>query len=291
MLTYVAVGASAGGLDALRALFAVATHDPHVAYVVITHLPVHHVSHLAELLDRAGPVPTVDACSGEQLGGGHVYAMPPGRLMGLHEGKVFFDQVRRSVRPAPKPIDFFMASLAEDVGARCVGVVLSGTDHDGTVGLKAIRAVGGLTIVQAPDTAEFPSLQDQVFQLFHFALNPGGLLWLGKAQTLGSAHSALFEPVAGGLRLVRRIGGRSHFPRGFALQGSRARAPWRDGGVPPSPQAENTDPAGAAEPSVGPMATRLWSCCGCPARRRRPCTTRCNRPTRSWRVPRKNSRR
>ncbi|KQP35850.1 CheR family methyltransferase [Pseudorhodoferax sp. Leaf274] len=157
-LTYVAVGASAGGLHALRELFAAAVADPQLAYIVITHLPIDHVSHLADLLGRAGSVPTADAASGERLEGGRVYVMPPGRLMGLHQGRVFFDPVPQQLRPVPKPIDFFMTSMAEDAGDRCVGVVLSGTDHDGTVGLKAVRAVGGLTIVQTPVTAEFPDM-------------------------------------------------------------------------------------------------------------------------------------
>ena len=158
LLTYVAVGASAGGLEALRQLFAAAVADPQLAYVVITHLSIDHVSHLADLLGRAGSLPTADAVGGERLQGGRVYVMPPGRIMGLHQGKVFFDPVPQQLRPVPKPIDFFMSSMAEDAGERCVGVVLSGTDHDGTVGLKAIRAVGGLTIVQTPATAEFPEM-------------------------------------------------------------------------------------------------------------------------------------
>lgn len=157
-LTYVAVGASAGGLEALRELFAAAAADPQLAYIVVTHLPLNHVSHLADLLGRAGSLPTSDAANDQRLEGGRVYVMPPGKLMRLHQGRVFFDEVPPDVRPAPKPIDFFMASMAEDAGDRCVGVVLSGTDHDGTVGLKAIQAVGGLAIVQSPATAEYPDM-------------------------------------------------------------------------------------------------------------------------------------
>lgn len=154
-LTFVAVGASAGGLDALRTLFAVAAADPQLVFVVVTHLPIDHVSHLAELLGRAGSVPTSDAVNGERMKGGHVYVAPPGRLMGLHQGKALFAAVTH-LQPAPKPIDYFMSSMANDAGDRCVGIVLSGTDHDGTLGLKAIQSVGGLTIVQSPATAEFP---------------------------------------------------------------------------------------------------------------------------------------
>lgn len=157
-LIYVAVGASAGGLAPLRELFATASVNPQLAFIVITHLPAHHVSHLSELLAHAGPLPAVEAKAGQRLEGGHIYVMPPGKLMSLQGGCIFFEAETRVRPPAPKPIDFFMSSLAKTMHERSVGIVLSGTDHDGTVGLKAIKAAGGLSIVQTPLTAEYPSM-------------------------------------------------------------------------------------------------------------------------------------
>lgn len=154
----VAIGASAGGLAALREFFTAATADPRVAYVVVTHLPAHHVSNLAELLGRTGVLPARELIDGEHLTGGHVHVMPPGRLMALRDGAVHFEPRKATRAPSPKPIDFFMTSLAEQAPDHCVGIVLSGTDHDGTVGLKAIKAAGGLTMAQNPGTAEFPSM-------------------------------------------------------------------------------------------------------------------------------------
>jgi two-component system, chemotaxis family, CheB/CheR fusion protein len=156
--TIVAIGASAGGLDALRDLFGAAAVDVRIAYVVVTHLPPHHVSYLAELLGRAGALPAHELREGERLQGGQVHVMPPGRLMSLHEGTVRFEHEVPDRSPPPKPIDFFMTSLAEQAGDRSVGIVLSGTDHDGTVGLKAIKDAGGLTLVQTPGTAQFPGM-------------------------------------------------------------------------------------------------------------------------------------
>lgn len=156
-LTVVAVGASAGGLDALRQLFGAATPHPSIAFVVITHLPASHDSHLPELLAKAGPLPAAQAEAGNRLEGGRIYVMPPSKLMGLSKGVIRFEDGSLASSP-PKPIDFFMTSLSEDMAGRAVGVVLSGTDHDGTVGLKAIKAVGGLTLAQSPDTAEFPGM-------------------------------------------------------------------------------------------------------------------------------------
>lgn len=156
--TIVAIGASAGGLDALREFFGAARADPGVAYVVVTHLPVHHVSNLAELLGRAGVLAAHDLRDGERLRGGQVHVMPPGQLIALCEGTIRFERQAAPRAPSPKPIDFFMSSLAEQAPEQAVGIVLSGTDHDGTTGLKSIKAAGGLTMVQSPETAEFPSM-------------------------------------------------------------------------------------------------------------------------------------
>lgn len=156
-LTIVAIGASAGGLEPLKAFFGAMPANPLLAFVVVTHLPADHVSHLAELLNRSGVLRASQARDGEPIAGGHVYVIPPGVLMGICNGMVRLDP-KPDRPPAPKPIDYFMAALADDVGERSVGILLSGTDHDGTAGLKAIRAAGGLTLVQRPETAQFPSM-------------------------------------------------------------------------------------------------------------------------------------
>src|SRR5512134_1158607 len=85
-LTIVAVGASAGGLDPLKDLLRAVRPAPDVCYVIITHLPVAHVSHLAELLGRVTAMPVSQAADGERLTGGHVRVLPPGILMGIREG-------------------------------------------------------------------------------------------------------------------------------------------------------------------------------------------------------------
>ena len=146
------------GQSSAAGIFGSANVDPRHCFVVVTHLPAHHVSYLAELLARAGALPASEAQAGQAVTGGHVYVMPPGKLMALRGGRVCFDEATPARLPAPKPIDFFMASVAEDFGDPCLGIVLSGTDHDGTAGLKAIKAAGGFTLVQTPATAEFPGM-------------------------------------------------------------------------------------------------------------------------------------
>lgn len=152
-LTIVAIGASAGGLEPLKEFFRAMPANPQLAFVVVTHLPADHVSHLAELLDRSGALRATQALDGQAIVGGHVYVMPPGTLMGIRNGTIRLEPKRDHPAP-PKPIDHFMTTLADDAGERCVGIVMSGTDHDGTAGLKAIRAAGGLTLVQAPGDGE-----------------------------------------------------------------------------------------------------------------------------------------
>ncbi len=160
-LTIVALGASAGGLEALKAFFAAVQPDPAIAYVVITHLPASHASYLDELLGRVTPLPVTQVQGGEQVQGGHVYVNAPGKRLGISAGRFTHDAVtERNDTPTPAlmPIDYFMVDLAEDVGEDSVGIVMSGTAHDGTAGLKAIRAAGGLTLVQSPQTAQFPGM-------------------------------------------------------------------------------------------------------------------------------------
>ena len=156
-LTIVALGASAGGLDALKGFFNAMPPDPRLAFVVVTHLAPQHASHMAELLGRASALPVSEARDGERVAAGRVYVIPPGCLMGIHAGALRLH--RAAARPAiPRPIDHFMCELATEQGERCAGIVLSGADHDGTVGLKEIKAAGGLTMVQDPDTARFPNM-------------------------------------------------------------------------------------------------------------------------------------
>ena len=156
-LTIVALGASAGGLEALQGFFAGMPADPRFAFVVVTHLAPQHESRMAEVLQRVTRMPVTEARDAEQILPGHVYVIPPNRLMGISAGHLRLG--RATPRPAiPHPIDFFMTALAEDQQECSAGIVFSGADHDGTAGLKEIKAAGGLAIVQEPGTAQFPGM-------------------------------------------------------------------------------------------------------------------------------------
>jgi two-component system, chemotaxis family, CheB/CheR fusion protein len=162
-LTIVALGASAGGLEALQGFFAGMPNDPRFAFVVITHLSPQHESRMAEVLRRATSMPVSEAQDAEPIAPGHVYVIPPNRLMGISDGRLRLEQA--APRPTiPHPIDYFMRALAEDQQERCAGIVLSGADHDGTAGLKEIKAAGGLAVVQEPGTAQFPGMPSSAIE-------------------------------------------------------------------------------------------------------------------------------
>jgi two-component system, chemotaxis family, CheB/CheR fusion protein len=160
-LPIVGIGASAGGVEALEQFFKSLPPGNGLAFVVLTHLPPDRESMLSEILGRAARMPAVDVRDGEKVEAEHVYVLPPSAILTIREGRL---QLRRTA-PADReraPIDVFFTSLAEDQAEHAIGIVLSGGGHDGTLGLKAIKEHGGLTIAQGtnvtrPRFAEMPS--------------------------------------------------------------------------------------------------------------------------------------
>jgi two-component system CheB/CheR fusion protein len=150
-LPIVGIGASAGGVEALGAFFRATPADKSVAFVVLTHLPPDHDSLLAEILGRATRMPVDNARDGDEVEAQHVYVLPAGAILTIRDGRL---RLRRT-GPADRertPIDVFFNALAEDQGERAIGVVLSGGGSDGTLGLKAIKENGGLTIAQGTNS-------------------------------------------------------------------------------------------------------------------------------------------
>ncbi|MCA9608509.1 MAG: PAS domain S-box protein [Myxococcales bacterium] len=148
----VGIGASAGGLSALRELFHALPPDTGAAFVVVQHLDPARTSSLAELLARETPMPVCPAETGAVIEPDHVYVIPPNRGLTVTGGVL---QLRplAEVRVRRFPIDDFLISLAEHCRERAVAVILSGSGSDGTHGLVAVKHAGGLTIVQEPATA------------------------------------------------------------------------------------------------------------------------------------------
>ncbi len=153
----VGVGASAGGLEAFSAILESLPADTGMSFVFVSHLDPKHESILTSLLARVTPMPVLEAKHGMILERDHVYVIPRNARMTMD--KCVLSLSRRLRAPAENlPIDHFMKSLARDRKHRAIGVILSGTASDGTIGLTAIKREGGITIAQDPDTARYDGM-------------------------------------------------------------------------------------------------------------------------------------
>ena len=145
----VGVGASAGGVEALEYLFNAMPPDPGVAFVIITHVAPQRESLLPEILARDTRMPVLIAERDQEVHPNHVYVAPAGAVLDIRKGRL---GVRAGTEHRERtPIDTFFAALAEDQGEYAIGIVLSGAGSDGTLGIKAIKEHGGLTMAQATD--------------------------------------------------------------------------------------------------------------------------------------------
>ena len=149
----VGIGASAGGLEAFRRFFSAMPADGGVAFVLIQHLDPTRGSLTAELVGAHTAMPVVQAADRMRVEPNRIYVIPPNAYLSLHAGTLRLTppDAPRNLRMA---VDFFFHSLADDRREHAIGIVLSGTGTDGTLGLKEIKAAGGMTMVQDPDTAE-----------------------------------------------------------------------------------------------------------------------------------------
>jgi two-component system CheB/CheR fusion protein len=153
----VGVGASAGGLDALGRFFGAVPAQNGLAFVVVQHLSPDHKSFMVELLSRKSHMPVVQAEDGQTLRPAHVYLLPPRKLLKVFQGKVLLTDTAPE-RGLQLPIDVFFRSLADDQKGRAIGVILSGTGSDGTLGVRAIKDEGGMVMVQSEASAEFDGM-------------------------------------------------------------------------------------------------------------------------------------
>lgn len=153
----VGIGASASGLEAFEAFFRACPVDTGLAFVLVPHLDPSHESLLTEILQRATAMPVVQALDQIAVEVDHVYIIPPNREMAILNGMLQLDELDRA-RALRMPIDGFMRSLADDQATRAIGILLSGTGTDGTLGLRAILASGGVSLVQAPATAKYDGM-------------------------------------------------------------------------------------------------------------------------------------
>ncbi len=154
----VGIVASAGGLNALKKFFEAMPADSGVAFIVVPHLDPKHKSLMAPLLAKSSRMPIAEATEGVRVEPDKVYVIPPDRYLALRGGAMHMTgPVERGGAPA---MDAFLRSLADDQQERAVCVVLSGTGTYGTLGLKAVKAAGGMAMVQEPRDAEYPGMPE-----------------------------------------------------------------------------------------------------------------------------------
>jgi len=143
----VGIGASAGGLEAVTVLLNHLPIDTGFGFVLVQHLDPQHESALTHLLARATALPVTEIKQNLPVEPNHVYVIPPNASLRIQRG-ILTLQPRPATRTPHHPIDFFLESLAEDCQDRAIGVILSGTATDGTLGLEAIKGQGGITFAQ-----------------------------------------------------------------------------------------------------------------------------------------------
>jgi two-component system CheB/CheR fusion protein len=156
-LLVVGVGASAGGLEACQRLLEGAPTDAGLAFVIVLHLAPAQESRVAEILQRATAMAVSQIAGGERVERDHVYVIAPGTSLSIRDGALAAGAPDEPHFRA-RPIDAFFSALAADRGGGAAGIVLSGTGEDGSAGLKAVRAAGGLCLVQDPETAAYDGM-------------------------------------------------------------------------------------------------------------------------------------
>lgn len=157
MLPVVAIGASAGGLDATSRLFDALPSNTGIAFIVVQHLEPSHKSLMVPLLAEHTAMPVVEARHGCPLAPDHVYVIPPGRYLAVRAGTLRLS-APEAVHGLRLPFDWLIRSIAVSCGRQSAAVILSGTGADGSGGLSALHAAGGLILAQTPDEAEHPGM-------------------------------------------------------------------------------------------------------------------------------------
>ncbi|HEX4779230.1 MAG TPA: chemotaxis protein CheB [Usitatibacter sp.] len=206
----VAIGASAGGLEALSAFLAEVPPATGMAFVIVQHLSPTHESMLSEILGRSTTMPVRTVADKTPVEPNQVYVIPPAKNLVYGEGMLQLSP-RTELRGQQRPIDHFMRSLAEEHGYKAIGVVLSGSGNDGSLGIQEIKAGGGITFAQ-DDSAEQSSMPRSAVAtgVVDFVLPAGEIgrelgriaqhPFVGPADAQIEAHESTVQKIIGMLR-------------------------------------------------------------------------------------------
>ena len=153
----VAIGASAGGLNAINDFFDNMPEDNHLSFIVIQHLSPDHKSLMAELVSKHTPMEVHVAEDGMLVQSGNLYLIPEKKVMTFKNGALRLKEKLREHQPSGV-IDIFLESLAQEKKDKAIAIILSGTGSDGSKGVEAVKANGGIVVVQDPISAEFDGM-------------------------------------------------------------------------------------------------------------------------------------
>jgi two-component system CheB/CheR fusion protein len=153
----VGMGASAGGITAFKDFFENVPGTSGMAYVVILHLSPEHESHLAEVLQASAAIPVAQVVESIKIEPNHVYVIPPNKSLSMDDGVLALSEIK-GYEERRAPVDIFFRTLATQHTTRAVSVILSGTGADGSMGVKRVKEMGGIILVQDPREAEYSDM-------------------------------------------------------------------------------------------------------------------------------------
>ncbi|MCM8637403.1 EAL domain-containing protein [Accumulibacter sp.] len=179
----IGIGASAGGLEALSLLLPGLPKNLGLSYVVVQHLSPTYRSMMSQLLGRETTMPVRDIEDGMSPEPNTVYITPPNRNLTLLSGHFRLVEPARESMPKPS-VNRFFASLAEEIGESTIGIILSGTGSDGAAGIHAIKAAGGFTFAQDPETAKYSGMPQS-------AIDTGSVDWILPPENMGAEISLI----------------------------------------------------------------------------------------------------
>jgi two-component system CheB/CheR fusion protein len=172
----VGIGASAGGLESFSELLARVPADTGMAYVFVQHLDPAHDSRLVEILSKRAEFPVEQAREGTKILPDRLYVIPPNTTLTMGGGVLHLRSRDPSEKPH-RPIDVFLHSLAHQRASNAIGIILSGSGSDGTIGIQTVKRTGGITFAQDESSALFFGMPSSAIRTgcIDFILNPGDI--------------------------------------------------------------------------------------------------------------------
>lgn len=160
VITKVGIGASAGGLEAIQKLVRNLDEENGYAYFIVMHLAPDKESNLVDIIKRAAKIPVVLAENDMEIKKDHIYVIPPNKYMSTSNDYLKIEPFKSKSRPH-LTINYFLESLANETLERSIGIILSGTGSDGSLGLRAIKEHGGITFAQSEESAQYSEMPSQ----------------------------------------------------------------------------------------------------------------------------------